>query len=51
MDEKLIKEERNKYYKEWRAKNKDKVKEKNARYWQKRVQRLLEEKEKQSETK
>lgn len=32
-------ESRKKYYAEWRAKNKDKVREYNARYWAKRAER------------
>ena len=35
--EELAKAERNKYAREWRAKNKDKVKENNARYWARRA--------------
>lgn len=30
---------RKKYYAEWRAKNRDKVREYNARYWAKRAER------------
>lgn len=30
-------EERREYYRQWRAKNKDKVKEKNRRYWERRA--------------
>lgn len=30
-------EERNRYHREWRAKNKEKVKEINRRYWQKKA--------------
>lgn len=30
---------RRKYYAEWRAKNRDKVREYNARYWAKRAER------------
>ena len=30
-------EERNKYYREWRAANKDKVRDINRRYWEKRA--------------
>lgn len=32
-------ESRKKYYAEWRAKNRNKVKEYNARYWAKRAER------------
>lgn len=41
----LIKEERKTYYKDWRSKNKDKIKEQNARYWKKRAEKKLKEKE------
>ncbi len=30
------------YYKEWRAKNKDRVREKNRRYWEKRAAKVAE---------
>ena len=36
---------RNQYAREWRAKNKDKVKANNARYWERQAQRLMEKKE------
>lgn len=32
-----------KYHKEWRAKNKDKVRESNRRYWEKRAAKFKEE--------
>ena len=35
--QKLVREERNAYFRKWRAKNKDKVKEINKRYWENRV--------------
>lgn len=35
--EELAREERLKYFKEWRAKNKDKVKASNKKYWEKRA--------------
>lgn len=44
-EEKLIekaREERNKYFREWRRKNKDKVKAINKRYW---LKKALEKKE------
>ena len=31
--------ERREYYRQWRAKNKDRVREYNARYWAKRAER------------
>ena len=37
--ERLIKEDRKAYYKNWRSKNKDKIKEQNARYWKKRAEK------------
>lgn len=37
----LVKEERRLYAKEWRAKNPDKVREANRRYWEKRVQQRI----------
>lgn len=30
-------EERREYYRQWRAKNKDKVRENNRRYWERRA--------------
>ena len=45
MDEKtleaLAKEERTRYYREWRKKNPDKVKKHNRNYWKKRVEEKL----------
>lgn len=38
-------EARNQYYRAWRAANKDKVREINRRYWEKRAQKDLERKE------
>lgn len=35
----IVKAERNKYQREWRANNKDKVKEINRRYWIKRAKK------------
>jgi hypothetical protein len=44
--EEIAKEERRRYQREWRRKNKDKVKEHNQRYWKKKaLERLEEEKE------
>ncbi len=42
--ESLAKAERNEYAREWRAINKDKVKEANRRYWTKRAENRLAEK-------
>lgn len=35
--------ERREYYRQWRAKNKDRVREYNARYWAKRAERTVQE--------
>ena len=35
--------ERREYYRQWRAKNKDRIREYNARYWAKRVERMAQE--------
>ena len=43
--DKIIKEDRKAYYKNWRSKNKDKIKEQNARYWKKRAEKILRERE------
>ena len=37
----LIKEEKRRYHKNWRANNPERVRAANARYWQKRAQKLL----------
>lgn len=39
--EELAREERKKYFKEWRANNKDKVKKHNATYWENRAKKNL----------
>lgn len=39
-NETLIKEAKNKYHREWYAKNKEKVKEANKRYWEKKAAAL-----------
>lgn len=33
----MVKEERNAYYRRWRAENRDKVRKHNQNYWKKRV--------------
>ena len=38
--EAIIKEEKRKYFKEWREKNKEKVKQSNANYWRRRAERI-----------
>ena len=40
MNDEVIKTLRAKYYREWRKKNPDKVREINMRYWQRRAERL-----------
>ena len=42
--EKIAREERNAYFREWRAKNKDKVKAINKRYWENRAKINVENK-------
>lgn len=42
--EEVVRIAKNKYIKEWRSKNKDKVKEANRRYWLKKVKKELNEK-------
>ena len=42
MDEKA-KEARRTYMREWRSRNKDKVREANRRYWERRAEKLAEE--------
>lgn len=39
---------RNQYAREWRAKNKDKVKASNARYWERQAQKLMDGKEEEN---
>jgi len=39
LDE-LARKTRAEYYRQWRAKNPDKVREKNRRYWERRAQKL-----------
>ena len=43
--EELILKEKKVYFKEWRAKNKDKVRKNNQNYWRKRVEKRLKESE------
>lgn len=40
----LARQERNRYSREWRARNKDKVREANRRYWEKRAAKQATEK-------
>jgi hypothetical protein len=45
--ESVAKEERLKYFREWRRKNKDKVKKHNKNYWEKKAkEKLLKEEQK-----
>ena len=39
----LISKERKEYFKEWRARNKDKVKKNNENYWKKRAEKKIKE--------
>lgn len=41
--EEKAKEERREYYRQWRAKNPDKVRENNRRYWEKRAAKKAED--------
>lgn len=41
---------RREYYRKWRANNKERIREYNARYWAKRAERMAQE-EKESEVK
>lgn len=47
MSEREIKDFRNKYNREWRAKNKDKVKQYNKSYWERRAEREAAESKKE----
>lgn len=47
MSEREIKDLRNKYNREWRAKNKDKVKQYNKSYWERRAEREATENKKE----
>ena len=50
--EEIARDERLAYFREWRANNKDKVKNHNATYWEKRAKRIIAEREaKQNEAK
>ncbi|WP_294721255.1 phosphatase [uncultured Gemmiger sp.] len=39
----VVNEARREYYRQWRAKNKDKTREYAARYWAKRAERMAQE--------
>ena len=43
----LAKEAQRQYQREWRAKNPDKVRAKNRRYWERKARQLLEASEKE----
>lgn len=47
--EEIVKEEKRQYQREWRAQNKDRVREINQRYWANRVRRKLEAQASQGE--
>ena len=49
--EELAREERLAYFREWRANNKDKVKQHQATYWQRRAERIKVEREAQKNDK
>ena len=38
------KEAQREYYREWRAKNKERIKKSNARYWKRRAEKMSEKK-------
>lgn len=38
-------QERNRYAREWRKKNKERVKANNARYWERRAEKIIKERE------
>jgi hypothetical protein len=42
----LVKEEKRRYAREWRAKNSEKVRAANQRYWEKRAQKRLDTEQK-----
>ena len=41
--QKNAKDARNEYYRQWRANNKDRIREYNARYWKRRAERMAQE--------
>lgn len=41
--EELAKQEKREYFRKWREKNKDKIRENNRRYWERRAARRMEE--------
>ena len=41
--QKSARDARNDYYRQWRANNKDRIREYNARYWAKRAERMAQE--------
>jgi hypothetical protein len=49
--EELAREEKLAYFREWRANNKDKVKQHQATYWQRRAERIKAEREAQKNDK
>lgn len=46
--EELVKEEKREYARQWRKNNKDKVRETNKRYWEKRTLKKLKEQEEET---
>ena len=47
--EELARQARLAYFREWRANNKEKVKQHNANYWKRRAERILAEQEKKTD--
>lgn len=45
QNDELAREAKRQYFREWRRKNPDKVRESNRKYWQRRAARLAAEKE------
>ena len=44
--EDLVKDEKKRYYKAWRSKNRDRVKQHNQNFWAKKAQKRLENEQK-----
>ena len=45
LEEQIVQEKR-KYFREWRAKNKERIQKSNEKYWQKRAEKRIKESEK-----
>ena len=48
LDE-LARREKLKYFKDWRSKNRDKIKKNNQNYWRRKAERKLQEQQQQRE--